>query len=178
MTQDGLAMREYRGKRLEYRSNKSFDEVLSALRGLVGNATIAQVNQHGAGGATREQFEKSIHALEGESGFMLFHEINHSQWIQAYGMRRKVLRWILGNPLIAITMLKHDIRAGLFAPVEFMLIENEDCQGCTVIYDLPSSLMVMEENPPLLEAARALDKKLATLISRATGIAAGAQSAG
>lgn len=178
MTQTGLAMREYHGKRLEYRSDKSFDEVLSALRGLVGNATIAQVNQHGKGGATREEFEKRIHPLEGESGFMLFHEIDHGQWIQAYGIKRKVLRWILGNPLIAITMLKHDIRAGLFAPVEFMLIENEGGQGCTVIYDLPSSLMVIEENPPLLEAAQALDKKLAALVNRATGIAAGAQAAG
>ena len=78
------------------------------------------------------------------------------------------MRWILGNPLMAITMLKHDIRAGLFAPVEFMLIENEDGNGCTVIYDVPSSLMVIEENPPLLEAAQALDKKLLALVSRAT----------
>jgi uncharacterized protein (DUF302 family) len=178
MAQNEVTVREYRGKRLEYRSNKSFDEVLSALRGLVGNATIAQVNEHGTGGATREQFEKRIHALEGESGFMLFHEINHSQWIQAYGMKRNVLRWILGNPLIAITMLKHDIRAGLFAPVELMLIEDESGQGCTVIYDLPSSLMVTEENPPLLEAAQALDKKLATLVARATGIATSAQATG
>lgn len=178
MAQNEVAVREYRGKRVEYRSDKSFDEVLSVLRGLVGNATIAQVNSHGTDGATREQFEKRIRALEGESGFMLFQEIDHGTWLQAYGIKRKVLRWVLGNPLIAITMLKHDIRAGLFAPVEFMLIENEGGQGCTVICDLPSSLMVTDENPPLLEAALSLDKKLATLISRATGITAGAQAAG
>lgn len=160
--------RAYQGQRLEFHSKRSFDEVLATLRRLVGNTTIKQVNEHGSGGATREQFEKRIRALEGESGFMLFHEIDHGQWMQAYGARRKVMRWILGNPLIAITMLKHDIRAGLFAPVELMLIENEDGNGCTVIYDVPSSLIVIEENPPLLEAAQVLNKKLLALVSRAT----------
>ncbi|HWF37271.1 MAG TPA: DUF302 domain-containing protein [Candidatus Acidoferrales bacterium] len=164
------ARREYKAQRLEFHSKRSFDEVLATLRQLVGNATIKQVNEHGSGGATREQFEKRIHALEGESGFMLFFEIDHGQWMEAYGVRRKVMRWILGNPLIAITMLKHDIRAGLFAPVELMVIENESGNGCTVIYDVPSSLMVIEENPPLLEAAQALDNKLLALVSRATGI--------
>lgn len=178
MAPNGLAVREYRGKRLEYHSDKSFDEILSALRALVGNATIQKVVSHGSNGATREQFESSVREHEGESGFMLFQEIDHGMWLQAYGMKRKVLRWILGNPLIAITMLKHDIRAGLFAPVEFMLIENENGQGCTLIYDLPSSLMVTEENSPLLEAAQALDKKLAALVSRATGVGPAAQAAG
>jgi uncharacterized protein (DUF302 family) len=162
--------RAFQGQRLELNSKRSFDEVLATLRQLVGNATIKQVNEHGSGGTTREQFEKRIQALEGESGFMLFFEIDHGQWMQAYGARRKVMRWILGNPLLAITMLKHDIRAGLFAPVELMLIENEGGNGCTVIYDVPSSLMVIEENPPLLEAAQALDRKLLALVSRATGI--------
>lgn len=163
-----LTRRAYQGQRLEFRSKRSFDEVLATLRQLVGNATIKQVNEHGSGGATREEFEKRIHALEGESGFMLFFEIDHGQWMQAYGVRRKVMRWVLGNPLLAITMLKHDIRAGLFAPVELMLIENEGGNGCAVIYDVPSSLMVIEENPPLLEASQALDQKLLTLVSRAT----------
>ena len=177
MAQNGVAVREYRGKRLEYHSGKTFDDVLASLRALVGNTTIQKVVSHGANGATREQFEKSVREHEGESGFMLFQEVDHGMWLQAYGIKRKVLRWILGNPLIAITMLQHDIRAGLFAPVEFMLTENEGGQGCTVIYDLPSSLMVIEENPRLLEAAQALDKKLAALISRATGIVAGAPAA-
>jgi hypothetical protein len=165
-----LTAKAYQGQRLEFHSKRGFDEVLASLRGLVGNATIKQVNENGSGGATREEFEKRIHALEGESGFMLFYEIDHGTWMQAYGNRRKVLRWILGNPLLAITMLKHDIRAGLFAPVELMLIENEGGQGCTLIYDVPSSLMVIEENPQLLDAAQALDKKLLALVSRATGI--------
>jgi hypothetical protein len=81
--------RAYLGQRVEFRSSRSFDEVLATLRGLVGNATIKQVNERGSGSASREEFEERVRALEGESGFMLFFEIDHGQWIQAYGIRRK-----------------------------------------------------------------------------------------
>jgi uncharacterized protein (DUF302 family) len=76
------------------------------------------------------------------------------------------MRWIFGNPVIAYTMLKHDVAAGLFAPIEFLLVEKESGRGATLIYDQPSSLMVIEENPPLLEAAQALDRKFAALVER------------
>jgi isoquinoline 1-oxidoreductase subunit beta len=71
--------------------------------------------------------------------------------------RERSVRWILGNPLIAITMLRHDITAGLFAPVEILVTEKEGEAGTTVTYVRPSSLMVTEENLPLHKAAKALD---------------------
>ena len=40
--------------------------------------------------------------------------------------------------------------------------------GATIAYVRPSSLMVIEENPPLREAAKALDEKLDALIANAT----------
>ncbi|WP_410803233.1 DUF302 domain-containing protein [Paraburkholderia sp. SIMBA_053] len=36
-------------------------------------------------------------------------------------MRRPAVRIILGNPLIAITVMRLDVTAGLFAPVELLL---------------------------------------------------------
>jgi hypothetical protein len=37
----------------------------------------------------------------GKSGFMLFSEIDHGGWIARFGIHRRVLRLIFGNPLIA-----------------------------------------------------------------------------
>ena len=37
-----------------------------------------------------------------------------------------MMRWIFGNPLIAITMIRHDLTAGLFAPVEILVTEAEE----------------------------------------------------
>jgi hypothetical protein len=85
------------------------------------------------------------------------------------GINRRTKRWILGNPLIAITMIRHDITAGLFAPVEVLVTEKESGPGTTITYVRPSSLMVIEENPPLRQAAKALDEKFDALIANATG---------
>jgi uncharacterized protein (DUF302 family) len=119
---------------------------------------------------TEENFAELFKSLLGEHDFMLFFEIDHSVWLPAFGIKRKAIRWIFGNPLIAITMMKHDIRAGLFAPVEILLFENDSGKGSTVIYDLPSSLMVTDKNPELLKAALASDRKLQNVISQATGV--------
>ena len=102
----------------------------------------------------------------GPSGFMLFKLFDHGAWITKAGIDRKVLRVILGNPLIAITMLRHDVTAGLFAPVEVLLVDEGD--GSSLTYIKPSSLMVFEPNPQLLSAAKDLDTKLAALAAKVT----------
>jgi uncharacterized protein (DUF302 family) len=106
--------------------------------------------------------------LPGESGFMLFAEIDHGGWLPKFGIEQRTMRLIIGNPLCAITMIRHDITAGLFAPVELLVTENIDRAGAKVTYVRPSSLMVVEDNPPLLAAAQALDGKLFELVAKAT----------
>src|ERR1700730_6699816 len=116
-----------------------------------------------------EYVQKVRERFVGESGFMLFHEIDHGGWLQKFGINRRTVRWICGNPLIATPMIRFDIPAGLFAPVEILVTEKESGPGTTITYVRPSSLMVIEENPPLREAAEALDEKFAALIANATG---------
>ena len=170
MPQNAFFIQPFEAKRVRFESTRSFDEVLLNLRKLVGTATSQKVNKLESAGGTREQFEKAIQSQVGESGFMLFLEIDHGEWLPLFGIQRKVVRWILGNPLLAITMIRHDITAGLFAPVELLLFDNESGDGSTVIYDLPSSLMAIERNPALRDAAQELDRKLQTLVSRVTGV--------
>jgi hypothetical protein len=64
-------------------------------------------------------------------------------------------------------MLRHDVTAGLFAPVELLLTDEEDSHS-SLIYVKPSSLMVIENNPELLSAAIELDSKLAALAAKVT----------
>jgi hypothetical protein len=65
-------------------------------------------------------------------------------------------------------MLRHDLTAGLFAPVELILVEEDDDQ-CSLTCVRPSSLMVVEKNEPLLDAAKKLDSKLEALAQKVTG---------
>ena len=103
----------------------------------------------------------------GPSGFILFALMNHGAWIKKVAIRKKVLRVVIGNPLLAITMLRHDLTAGLFAPVELIIIEEDNNQS-SLTYVRPSSLMVVEKNEPLLAAAEVLDAKLQMLAAKVT----------
>ena len=152
-------------KRVRFKSRRSFDEVVQKLHQLV----PAAITPEQAGGVSLESFEKVVRSQTEQSGFMLFVEFDYHQWLGLYGIQRKLARWILGNPVVAITMIQHDLEAALLAPVELLLlVEDENREGVTVIYDLPSSLIVTRENPPLLEAAAALDAKLQDLVTEVT----------
>jgi uncharacterized protein (DUF302 family) len=93
---------------------------------------------------------------------MLFAVIDHGAWMAKVGSFRRSTRVVLGNPALAITMLKHDVNAGLFAPVE-MLLTEEGSGESSLMYVKPSSLMVVEQNDELLAAAQNLDEKLLAL---------------
>ena len=164
-----ISTKPFQGMRIEVDTTVSFDEVLSRLRRLMGDASVPEVVTLAKEATTEAEFIQRVQErLVGESGFMLFHEIDHGGWLPRFGINRRVVRWILGNPLIAITMIRHDITAGLFAPVEVLVTEKESGPGATITYVRPSSLMVIEENPPLREAAKALDEKFDALIAKAT----------
>ena len=171
MRENAFSIQPFEARRMRVESARSFEEVLLNLQKVVGKTTIPQGSPMAQGSVpTREQFEQAIQQEVRESDFTLFFSMDYGHWLPLFGIQRKVMRWILGNPLIAITMIRHDITASLFAPVELLLVENESGEGSRVIYDLPSSLMVIEPNPPLLAAARVLDHKLAMLVSRVTGV--------
>jgi uncharacterized protein (DUF302 family) len=164
-----ISTKPFQGIRIEFDTTVSFDEVLSRLRRLMGDASGAEVLTLAKETTTEAEFTQRVQErLVGESGFMLFHEIDHGGWLPRFGINRRVMRLILGNPLIAITMIRHDITTGLFAPVEILVADKERGPGTTITYVRPSSLIFIEGNPPLHTAAKALDEKLEALIARAT----------
>ena len=156
----------FNGVRLRFDSNKSFDEVLSSLLADVGDRPLP-INEVAAKFESWDSYSKEIDSRAGPSGFMLFAMFDHGAWIKKAGIRRKVVRLIIGNPTIAITMMRHDLTAGLFAPVELILVEEHD-DHCSLTYVRPSSLMVVEANAALLAAAKQLDAKLQALATKVT----------
>ncbi|OBF84553.1 hypothetical protein A5791_24315 [Mycobacterium sp. 852002-51163_SCH5372311] len=155
------------GVRLRYDSTKSYDQLVAALLADIGELPVPLEDSLTAANDW-ESYQREVESHVGPSGFMLFKLFDHGAWIQKAGIDRKVLRVILGNPLIAITMLRHDVTAGLFAPVEVLLADESDHSSLT--YVKPSSLMVLEKdaehNPELLSAAEELDAKLAALAAK------------
>jgi len=156
----------FAGVQLRFDSTKSFDELVAALLADVGDQPVL-INGIAARFEDWASYEHEVARYVGPSGFMLFASFDHGAWIKKAGIDRQVLRLVVGNPLIAITMLRHDVTAGLFAPVELLLLE-QDGDRSSLIYVKPSSLMVVEDNPALLAAAEELDAKLAALAAKVT----------
>jgi uncharacterized protein (DUF302 family) len=158
----------FQGVRVRYDSTKNFDDVVAALLADIGDKPLP-INDFSTRFESWDAFEREVQSHVGPSGFILFGQFDHGAWIAKTGIDRRLLRIILGNPLIAITMIRHDVTAGLFAPVE--LLVSEEPGGSSVTYVVPSTLMVVEPNAPLLAAALELDAKLEALVAKVTGSA-------
>ena len=155
------------GVRMRFDSAMSYDELVAALLADIGDKPVA-INDFATASDSWDSYRERVEPHVGPSGFMLFNLVDHGGWITKAGIDRKALRVILGNPLIAITMLRHDVTAGLFAPVEMLLVDEGEGRS-SLTYVKPSSLMVVEPNPELLNAAEELDAKLASLATKVTG---------
>ncbi|HTZ14869.1 MAG TPA: DUF302 domain-containing protein [Mycobacterium sp.] len=153
------------GVRIRVDSDNTYDQAVAALLSEIGEHPEPITDLPAVFFEDWGSFATEITHHLGSSEFMLMHLIDHGQWLATAGINRKALRAVLGNPLIAITMLQHDLTAGLFAPVELLILEEDDNRS-SLTYIRPSSLMVIEDNPPLRAAALVLDEKLAALAAR------------
>lgn len=101
--------------------------------------------------------------MVGTSGFMLFGQIDHSRGLRLFGQSRKVIQYIVGNPLFASQMTQYDLRVGLYVPLRVLLYENEYGQTC-IEYDKPSSLLGQFGDDRVTSTAIMLDQKLENLV--------------
>jgi len=154
----------------EHVSERAFDEVVSAFEKAVGVADSAAFQKAVAASIDEKDFEKRVQSFEGPSGFMRFLDIDHGAWMTRIGLKTKCKLYILGNPLIARTMLKHNLGVGLNVPVRAMIYEDQKTGKTRLAYDLPSSLMARLGDENVTEAAKKLDEKLEALAKAVTGV--------
>jgi uncharacterized protein (DUF302 family) len=153
----------------EHVSSRSFDAMVAAFDAAVGDIDDEAFRAAVKASTGAEDFERRMHAFEGPSGFMCFMRIDHGAWLGRIGIAARAKLYIIGNPLIARTMLRHDIGAGLNVPLRIMIYEDPRTGSARFAYDLPSSLMARLGNETLLAAARRLDEKLTALAELVTG---------
>jgi uncharacterized protein (DUF302 family) len=79
----------------------------------------------------------------------------------------KMIRFVIGNPLIMKEMAKHVPDAGSYAPVTVLVDERSD--GVHLSYDRMASLLAHYGNRDALEVARDLDSKVENLLRNAAG---------
>ncbi len=156
----------------EHVSERAFHEVVTAFEKAVGEITSDAFQKLLAASTGTHDFEARVRSFEGTSGFMRFLDIDHGVWLSRIGLPARCKLYILGNPLIARTMLEHDLGVGLNVPVRMMIYEDPATGKTRLAYDLPSSLMARLSNHKVTAAAKRLDEKLAELATAVTGVKA------
>jgi uncharacterized protein (DUF302 family) len=137
---------------------KAFEQQLGRFDPDVAKALIASGDV--------EQARAKIEAMAGPSGFMLFGTSDHGALLRIVGQKRKAVQYVVGNPLFALQMTQHDIRASLYAPLRVLIYENGEGKTC-VEYDKPSSLFGQFGKDRISPTAAMLDNKLEALVEAA-----------
>ena len=146
-------------------SDQPFEDVAKAFERQLGRFDPDVAKPLIAGGDVEEARAK-IEAMAGPSGFMLFGTTDHGALLWLVGQKRKAIQYVVGNPLFALQMTQHDLRAGLYAPLRVLLYEDDRGRTC-LEYDKPSSLFGQFQNDRISPTAALLDKKLEDLVTTA-----------
>jgi uncharacterized protein (DUF302 family) len=112
---------------------------------------------------------KEFSSWLGRTGLMLFMEFDLGAILRKEtGLSTpKIVRFLIGNPLIMKEMVKHVPEAGSYAPVTILLDERPD--GVYLSYDRMASLLAPYGNPETLAVALDLDAKIENLIRESAG---------
>jgi uncharacterized protein (DUF302 family) len=160
-------IRKVEMERFSVVSSKRFDVVVAAIKASIGHPNMAELWQATQRATTAAQLEAAIQPVLGETGLMQFLEFDHGMIVRKGTEHHtsRIIRLVLGNPLIMKEMAKHVPDAGSYAPVTVLVDERVD--GVHISYDRMASLLVPYGNCDALRVARDLDAKVEELLRQA-----------
>src|SRR5246127_3478582 len=149
-------IRKIEVERFTLRSSKSFDQVVAALNSAVGHPDMAEFWKSTHQAQSDAELQKTIEKGLGRTGLMLFAEFDHGAVVRSGTGRAtpRMIRFVIGNPLIMRQMVQHVPDAGSYAPVTILIDERTD--GVHVSYDKMEGHLRPYGNSEALAAARNL----------------------
>ena len=144
------------------RSGNSFDIVRSKLETLLPRIDdgIFTLLKYG-------ESKRALQELEAAPPLSIFGFRDHGALLAIAGLRCRAVQYDIGNPLTASKMTRHQISAGLYAPVRVLLLE--DSTGRAVFeYDRPASIFGQFGDDQVSAVARQLDQDLQSTLEIAS----------
>ena len=154
-------------ERFTLSSSKPFDQVVAALNSAVGHPDMAEFWKSTHQVQSDAELQNTIEKGLGPTGLMLFAEFDHGAIVRSGTGRAtpRMIRFVIGNPLIMRQMVQHVPDAGSYAPVTVLVDERAD--GVHLSYDRMASFLAPYENSAALKVARDLDAKVEALLTSA-----------
>jgi uncharacterized protein (DUF302 family) len=154
-------------ERFSLTTSKRFDEVIAGVNAAIGHPDMAEFGRSTHEARSFAELKSAIEKGLSKGGLMLFMQLDHGAIVREETGREtpKIMRFVIGNPLIMKEMAKHVPDAGSYAPVTVLVDERAD--GVHLSYDRMASLISPYKNRDALKVARDLDKKVEDLLRQA-----------
>jgi len=162
-------IRKIEVERFSLTTSKAFDEVIAGVNVAIGHPDMAEFGRSTHQARSFAELKSAVEKGLGTVGLMLFMQLDHGAILRKETGREtpKMIRFVIGNPLIMKEMAKHVPDAGSYAPVTVLVDERGD--GVHLSYDRMASLLAPYGNRDALEVARDLDSKVENLLRNAAG---------
>jgi uncharacterized protein (DUF302 family) len=159
-----MIVRKVEIERLSVISSKPFEEILASLEAAIGHPDMIQFMKATHASQTFAEFESTVHKHLGTTGLMMFMKFDQGAVLRKEtGLDTpKIVRYVIGNPLIMKEMTKHVPDAASYAPVTILVDERPD--GVHLSYDKMASFLAPYRNSNALNVARDLDSKIENLL--------------
>jgi uncharacterized protein (DUF302 family) len=152
-------------QRFSLTTSKPFDEVVAGVNAGIGHPDMAEFARSTHQARSLAELKSAVEKGLSEAGLMLFMQLDQGAVLRKETGRDvpRIVRLLIGNPLIMKEMAKHVPDAGSYAPVTVLVDERAD--GVHLSYDKMASLLAPYRNSEALAVARDLDDRFLHLES-------------
>ena len=155
----------FEGERIEWVVNQPFARTLAKLRSTLSRPKLLKmlISTRVSG---KSKLKAYLNSVAGESGLMILGTVPHGRLYRLLedGPPRAQM-FLIGNPLIALNMMRVHVESGVYAPLRLMF--SEDGPNKTVItYDRPSKMFAQWQESVFQQTGQILDQKMQTLIRK------------
>src|SRR5260370_37868968 len=158
---------DIRVRRFSVVSHRPFEEVIRRLTETIGRPDIRAFHAAVAAASTLVELEAAVRPALGSSDLMEFVRFDSGDVLrkETGGQGPKMLRLVVGNPLIMKEMAKVVPDAASYAPVTILVDERTD--GVHLSYDSMESFLTPYRHESALTIAKDLDTKVEGLLEAA-----------
>ena len=148
---------EFAVRRVSVVSSRPFEEVVRRLTATIGRPDVGAFHRALAAATTLAELEEVVRGAVGPSDLMEFARYDSGEVLRKErgGQGPKMLRLVVGNPVIMKEMSKTVPDAASYAPVTILVDERAD--GVHLSYDSMASLLAPYGNPAAQAVAEELD---------------------
>jgi len=162
-----MTITEIHVQRFSVTSSKSFESVVTRLKAAIGHPDMNVFPRDVTSAKTHAELEQIIHKAIGASGLMEFARFDIGEILrkESGAETPRVLRLVIGNPLIMKQMVVRVPDAASYAPVTILIDERPD--GVHLSYDRMASFLAPYGSVEALKVAQDLDSKIEALLTAA-----------